>query len=267
MKKIMTTEEIRNTQKELLKYLYDRCHELDIPCFLAGGTLIGAIRHQGYIPWDDDVDVLMYHEDYKKLVASLKDNINENYELMDFENIPNYNSVIAKLCDKRTKVSEDGVEKQWGVFVDIFFLEGLGKDLNQAIKHVKKANKYRSMFYFSLPNKRFTFNLICIMQWGVFLTCRLIGRKFFYKKLVKLANKYPIKDSKYASAIINGAYGIKEITPTYAFMGTVDVKFEELTCSAPRGYDAYLSNIYGNYMQLPPLEQRKAPHELKAWWK
>jgi lipopolysaccharide cholinephosphotransferase len=270
MKKNISSEELKKMELDVLDYIIKRCEALNIKYFLSGGTLIGAIRHQGYIPWDDDIDINMLREDYDILLDDLRKQ-NDNYELLTCIDKKGYRSLTTKLSDKRTQLEESdktlGKIQISGVCVDIFPVDGLGKDENIAHQHLNKILRYRKLFDIgNCPYKASTLKKT-ILRTPIWLMCKILGYKFFYKKIQKLGIMYSVKDSEYVACATSGAYKQREFMPREIYDQAIANPFEKRQCLVPIKYHTYLTIIYNDYMQLPPVEERKAPHELKAWWK
>ena len=139
-KKEISLEEQRDIQKELLKELKEICDNNNIIYFLGGGTLLGAIRHKGYIPWDDDVDVMMPRKDYEILLEIFDDNCKENHKILTYINTEDYYYSFAKIVDTNTILHEGKLRtiKEMGIYIDIFPIDFLPDDKKKTEKIFKK---------------------------------------------------------------------------------------------------------------------------------
>lgn len=255
------SEELKNIQLDLLRKTADFCDHNNIKYFLCGGTLIGAIRHQGYIPWDDDIDISMPRPDYDKFIAMFNKPGNY-YQVIDMSNSPKYGFPFAKVHDTRTFVNELQYAKdKFGVYIDIFPIDGVGEDEQvfrilrwRKILHTKKANYYQR----TIPKKIInTFGKILLLPFSVHQ---------ILKKMDKEARKYPYGSTSKAGVIIN-PYGTREIVNLTVFEHSIPKKFEDREYMVPAGYDTWLRSVYGDYMQLPPEDKRHSPHVSVAYWK
>ncbi|HOZ54116.1 MAG TPA: LicD family protein [Bacilli bacterium] len=269
MKK-MSLEEIKKIELDMLKYLKKICDDNKLTYFLCGGTLLGAIRHQGFIPWDDDIDILMPQEDYIKLFEIFKNNI--NYDILTPYNSKDYYYFFSKIVDKRTVLNEIGLPKikGMGVYIDIFPLYGLSKNNPEDFMNNVKLefqnfvfSKWKLYYADEIFLKRL-FKMIIYFPKYLFLSkTNWHVRK---ERILKMIEKYSFKYSE-KIAFPLAKYGLKEILGKKVYSKTVNVKFEDEYFSAPIGYDEYLSNLYGDYMKLPPVEKRKTHHHFDAYWK
>ena len=160
MKKLLSEEDIRQLQIEILDEVHAFCTANSITYFLAGGTLIGAIRHNGYIPWDDDIDIMMYRDDYNRFINLFNKN-NERYHVFSIENDSGYNYHFAKICDKYTYLDETNLkinDIDLGINIDLFPLDKLPPEANEEniLKELHSLDKkmYGLSFKFSMLYKK-----------------------------------------------------------------------------------------------------------------
>jgi lipopolysaccharide cholinephosphotransferase len=270
MNKKISLPEIREIELDLLKELVKVCKANNLRYFLAGGTLLGAIRHQGFIPWDDDIDVLMPRKDYMQLVEIFNVENKENMKIFSIYNNSDYYYSFLKLVDTRTTLIEHQklLIKDLGVSIDIFPMDGMPESRVETKRLLKKIRQYYKMQYAArLPG----FSSDC--RWYKFVQMYvryILAKRIGYKKLIKnienLTTKYDYETSDYIGCSVAG-YGIKERVSKKAFESAIEVQFEDGYYNAPIGYDEYLSNLYGNYMQLPSKEKRVSGHKTEAYWK
>ena len=270
--------ELRDVQKTavgILQKIDFICQQLHIKYFIAYGTLIGAIRHQGFIPWDDDIDIMMSRPDYEIFMAFWKDNIDnlKPYECMTIENNPLYPHMITRISDSRTWL--DVINEKdcgLGVFVDIFVLEGLGNDYKKALAIMRKARNISSLLFLS-SRKYFHFGLTKgilkkILKIPAYIYTHLLGKMYFVNKSKKLVKGLDFEKSNYVGPVYWLTYSPeKEIIPKNWAEELIRVKFEGYDFFAPEHYDEILRNIYGDYMQLPPEKDRIAHHLYVAYKK
>lgn len=250
----VTSEELKNIMLDLLQKTADFCEKNNIRYFLCGGTLIGAIRHKGFIPWDDDIDIAMPRPDYDRFINMFNQPGNY-YQVIDMSNDKQYGFPYAKIHDTRTFVDELQYKKEhFGVFIDIFPIDGVGEDEQvfrilrwRKILHTKKANYYQRTITKKIIN---TLGKILLLPFSV---------HDIVKKMDSIARKYPFGSMPKAGAIIN-PYGTREIVDLSVFDSAVPKEFEGREYMVPVGYDTWLRSIYGDYMQLPPEDKRHSPH-------
>ena len=271
MKKI-TLEEQKKIELDILKYTKKICDKNNLRYYLAGGTLLGAIRHKGFIPWDDDIDILMPRPDYEKFSEIMK-NENNRYLLLTPEQ-DDYYYLFNKLVDKNTILNEYWTNpiKNMGVYIDIFPLDGFPDDEKEYNIYADKLLKE----YNDLTNSRIDGYKMAIYRWKRVVKCIIKYPLYFAKKiipwkkrqlnLIDNMKKYKYEDSKNVAFILS-AYKKKEILNKKIYDDIILVQFEDEKFNAPSGYDDYLKALYGNYMELPPIEKRKTHHFFDAYWK
>jgi len=261
MKPITTVEELRSIQLEIMQSIHDFCDNNSIRYFLCGGTLIGAIRHDGYIPWDDDIDIFMPRPDYDKFM-DLYNRSNTKYKFVDFKIDSTYRLPFGKVYDTRTVMDEMMYKKDvFGVYVDVFPLDGV-IDAKQ-VERVSQYKKYLNAKKAIIGTKRsFKKNLIILL--GKFLLLPYSVRNILVK-IDNICRQIPYEGSE--KVVFYYGYGPREIVKRSDFAVQIKHKFEDREFYIPVGYDDYLRATYGDYMQLPPEEQRVTHHTYKAWWK
>lgn len=240
------------------------CNQHGLRYFLTGGSMIGAVRHKGMIPWDDDIDVAMPRDDYERLKLIANEAFDKDFELIHTGNNDSYFWRFAKLCHKKTTLVE--IEYPFcieGVFVDVFPLDGLPDNMADRIKHYNRYDKrLRELCLLYQPPKQISFKTP--RRFLSSLKSKFYHMVYSYAKLVdrceSVAKKFSYEESNY---IVNfaGIYGIKEITQKKFFSDYILMDFEGYKLRVPIGYDGYLTGVYGNYMELPPLEKRTPHHK------
>ncbi len=266
MGKQIDLKEMQQVELSILKYVHDICEENQLNYYLCGGTLLGAIRHKGFIPWDDDIDIFMFREDYVKLLEILRINEHDLFEAISFYDNDDYYFSFAKVIHKRTTLIEVDHPKidRLGVYIDIFPIDGLPKQENKSKRHFKKILFLRWLQYLSISKKP-SLDLKGTIKYPIWLLVKAIGTSKILKLIDKVAIKYSAIDSNSVACSVAG-YGIKEIMPKDVFDEKIKVKFEDYEFYAPAGYDVYLSNLYGDYMKLPPKEKRVTHHNNICFW-
>lgn len=259
----MTMKEVQAATKELLVQVDALCMDLGIQYFLIFGSLLGAIRHKGFIPWDDDLDIGMMAADYYKLEKYFKNNTGD-LELHNQETNPNCFYNIARITEKKHRFIFPDQQYESGAFIDIYVFEGLGsdEDLKSWEKRFKHYDKWRKGIYMSVnPTIMYGSNkLHKILNIPFVLFAKKRGKQFFIDKF----NDYKpvdIDESKYI--------GIPRWEPTVYerewFDDLIRVPFEDISVLIPSEYDKILSQEYGEYMQFPPEEKRRPYHGFIAY--
>ena len=262
----LSLQEIKQIELDLLKKFDSFCKENHIRYFLSNGTLLGAIKYKGFIPWDDDIDVFVPREDYNKILAIFKDD--DKYKLFAFERDCKYRFPFAKLCDLNTKKEEQNTDNGviLGVDIDIFPLDAWSDDLNKAKREVKIINKKMHLLGLTKLVKPDSANPIKRMiKRAVMIALKVLGSKFFVRSIIDISQKNNGSESSYLGCKSWCIYGEREILPAEVFSDIIDVEFEGLKFPAPEGYDMYLTSLYGNYRLDPPKEKQKTHHLFKAY--
>jgi len=268
-RKEMTSEELKRCQMDILNVLDAFCKEHNIRYWLCYGTLIGTIRHQGFIPWDDDIDVYMPRPDYERFCQLFPSN-EGRYRVKNLNLDKSYYALpFAKLIDTETVLVEklsDSVEGM-GVNVDIFQLDGLGNDKAEAEKRIMKGRTLmRWMYLCNMHYKKGNTPFIWARNAMVWLMHVLKCKMVPFRAMERLGKKSAYEDSKYVGMLV-GTYGKGEALERAWFDETVIKPFEDGAYPVPAGYDCVLRNIYGDYMKLPPEEKQVTHHSFRAYFR
>lgn len=251
--------QLKTCQLAIFKQFVSVCERLGLRYFVIGGTLIGAVRHQGFIPWDDDIDVAMPRVDYERFLQRAQALMPEYYFLQTFETDPAYPANFAKIRDSRTTFIETSVSKldiNHGVYIDIFPLDYYPENSWKRVwlEFRKKVLTVRVAAQFYLPNEKLHFikNLV-----------RGVSKIFCPSAAVAVRRReWLFTNVKKNGLLCNygGAWGNKEIFPASWFSDVCVMHYEDLVVYGPKDYDKILKHVYGDYMQLPPEEERVGHH-------
>lgn len=266
---------LREIQLETLKnmsVIAKICEENKINYCLAYGTLIGAIRHNGFIPWDDDLDIFMSRNDYEKFKTfcfSHKEDL-KPYELFTPETHPDYPYMIGRFCNiDFDLVAENEKPVGMGIFVDIYPLDGFGSD-EGIIRQKAKWIKLPASCYFLVSQKHFKKTErkgLNLLKFFLFFISKLLGKKFFYKRLIKCSKIFDYEKSKYVACMIWLDEMERAVFEKIDIENTIFHKFEDTEFRIPANYDKILRQTYGDYMQLPPPEKRIGHHFYRIYKK
>lgn len=248
---------------DILLEFHRFCRKENLRYSLYAGTLIGALRHQGFIPWDDDIDVLMPREDYERLFCVYPASQHPEYlKLNDSRTTKGYFYPFMKLEDTRTLMIGKGKEKfRMGLHIDIFPLDGMPKSnimgnaylyLHRMFRHITTlASLHLRVKDRSLPKQLFLL---------IFKIITLGTKSSYWNKISHwLARRYPWEKSQWAGNVIWG-YCTKEKVPSIYYQGNQSVSFESFQFDAIGNADGYLRCVYGDYMTPPPPEKRIPEH-------
>lgn len=262
----MTTEELRkitHMQLDIMDKIHDICVSENIRYYMIGGTLLGAVRHKGFIPWDLDIDIGMIREDYKKFKNACERYLKEPYVYLDHHKcclFPRPHALISRM-DTRVTTKYDRFNPKimdLGIYIDVFPLDNAPDDVELRQKQAKRLLQIRKFKGIRIPYsyshekwKRIAhFVVSAILFW---LPVRTINE---YQQ--KLMMKYEAQDTKCICSMASQYAYTKQCMEKEIYGSPILLEFEGRKYYAPAKYKEYLTRLYGDYMQLPPLEQRNA---------
>lgn len=253
-KRKLTAKEIKQHEVQMLLRFAKFCEEHNIAWSLSGGSLLGAIRHKGFIPWDDDIDLCLSRPNYEYLVENFRD---DKLKLIAFER-DNFLFPFARIIDEHTEIeAEYSQEVNKHLWLDIFPVDGLPQDKKIVKEIYSKCNFYRRMLM--VIDARLGTGRTAFHKYAKYVLKPLasfIGTGRLVKKIESIAKKIPYESAEYVGAITWGLYGVGECMLKSEFEKHVMVDFEGYKFPAFSCWDSYLRGLYGNYMKLPPLEKR-----------
>jgi lipopolysaccharide cholinephosphotransferase len=272
MRQELTQKEIQDVALDILKKVAAICEENDFRYLLMYGTLIGAIRHKGFIPWDDDLDIMMPRPDYDRFLEYMKTHEIPNLKILNPDTSDKYPYMITRVSDDRYEmIADNEIDYGAGVFIDIYPFDGLGTDKKKSIKFGLKGDRISSFCYQasrkSFQKETTTSKIKYMMKLPVYHVSKAFGYKFFQKKLEKLVGKHPYDKSEYVGCVVWLSGGIKDIFKRSWFDDYIMAPYEDSEFRIPKKYDRILRHIYGDYMQLPPESDRVGHHCYKIYRK
>ena len=267
----LSLREIQETELQLLLKFHEICARHGWRYSLSGGSLIGAVRHQGFIPWDDDVDVVMPRPDYDQFTAYCKTE-QIPFGFVHYETVQGYHGLFARLWDRDTVV-EDSVadfDFEFGISMDIFPVEGMGASREEALRIFRKTAWDRELLN-AVAWKKYarskTHGLwMEPIRFMMFVISRFVDPVRLLKKVDRVNRSHPFETSEYAASVC-GVYRTREIMPRKVFSELRDTQFEGHTVKIMQDYDTYLGSLFGDYMTLPPEHKRVSHHTFRAYRK
>lgn len=250
---------------EIVKEVVRLCDKYDLKYYMLGGTMLGAIRHKGFIPWDDDVDLGMPRQDYEAFLKIAPKELEDNLKVVNYRNDPNYQYYITRVLDTDTRVIEERIgndNKYTHASIDIFPIDGTP---NNPV--LRKIYFFRVLYHRALMSLCYKDSIDRKRKRGLlekillFIMERIPVEKVTtpYRQKLKidaLLSSQSVETSKYIGNIM-GAYRTREIVPREFYGKGRYYKFEDIMLRGFEQYDNYLTYTYGAYMELPPKEKRK----------
>lgn len=250
---------LHNRELEIMKYFAKFCEDNNIKYYLAYGTLLGAIRHHGFIPWDDDVDVFVSGEDFLKLQKIFNEKADTTkYFYQTLKTEENYYLLWDKVRLNNTIFVEDGWENNNinnGIFVDVFPLLEYPNSRSEEKKFTRRYKFLRLLIETNIKNNKSRYNNYGTIGKILSIVVRILPQKIRNKIVIKNIEYFCLykSDSKYYYSLDGGAE-IKFLKEP--FDSIEKVKFEDAEFNVPKGYRENLTESFGDYMKLPPEEDR-----------
>ncbi len=264
----LSLEDKKQASLDALIFFRDFCDSNGVEYYLAFGTLLGAVRHNGFIPWDDDVDILIPRPDYNRLISEFRDPEN-NFRLVSCETDSDYMFPYAKIENMRTARVSDGIQDSHGIGIDLFPLDGVPSPLGKAGMHFQFKRKICEMFV----NRFYYYSRLSVHSFMD--RVKRISGQFFLKtgilKCIALWVNSNIYTTEYATskdvAFTTDAYEPEIHVYKREWFSPSTGSFERSDFCIPKNYDAILTLCYGDYMKLPPEEQRVTTHTDEFVWR
>ncbi|MCR5077910.1 MAG: LicD family protein [Prevotella sp.] len=265
--KQIDTEELKRIQLSILSDIDKFCQQDQLTYFLAYGTLLGSVRHQGFIPWDDDIDIAMPRPDYDRFIRSYnsrKGGYEKAYKVISPITDGDYGLPFAKVYDQRTGMDEFLYRQEdFGVYIDVFPIDGVNQNLSQISRSLRWGKLLNTKKAILGNGRSFGKNLVMLLGKVILLP---ISKSSILKRIDAIATAADYNQSDEVACVV-APYSESDIVRKADISTTIKATFEGRQFSVPVGYDTYLRHVYGDYMQLPPVEKRVSTHTFKAWWK
>lgn len=257
------SSELKRLQLSILDAVDDFCTQNRIRYYLAHGTLLGAVRHDGYIPWDDDIDIWMPRPDYERFMDSFRSDHSPCLRAIDFKHDKTYRLPFGKVHDIRTVIDEDLYDEDaYGVFIDVFPLDGYS-----GTHQIKKGRFLRKLL--NVKRSKWSPARSCGKN------CAMVVAKLFLswlptgailRKMDSNAREIPYEEAD--KLIVATIVDIdKAVFPAAAFSSNERHAFEGRSLPVPIGWDSVLQTLFGDYMTPPPPDKRTSTHLAVAYWR
>lgn len=271
----MTTKEVQQVSLDILKDVHEFCVKNGIRYSLSGGTLLGAIRHKGVIPWDDDIDIQMPRPDYERFVRTYTSNKGYQVFSSEVDGVKETRLRLAKVCDMEKTLVDLGplrwTDKNVGIGIDVEPVDGAPNNRHEAEKFMKK------LVYLSRCRNALIVSNVSWKQIAKYRDIRkqikfclqkvssMFINKNSWKKFMELQSYYEYEKSEYF--IASPHYGMREWQPKKNMVSFELHQFEDSQFYIMSGYDDNLRSLFGDYMQLPPEKDRVSHDFMKYYWR
>ena len=279
----VSEKELKEIELNILKVVADFCENNNIRYYLCGGTLLGAIRHKGFIPWDDDIDIMMPRPDYIRFHELFNNKDNERYKVNSILNNPNWITTFAEVEDTKTvkEYKDFNAEYVGGISIDIFPTDGspanylLRRAYWEVMNFIERIailshQKFHVSKHFSDQDSGYT-GLKTVIRTAIKFLSIPLARLTLPLKLDLLVNKigarFDVDKCTYIGAVTFPHYGYKECVQSKPFLKMKKRVFEGYMFNTPDGFEEYLCNLYGDYMKMPSEEKRVSHHNFEVYWK
>ena len=264
--KTIGLDELKLIQLDILSIIDKFCRENHIKYSLGCGTMLGAARHKGYIPWDDDIDIYMLRDEYEKLMAIFPNTLND-IKIASLQRDPQWDRAYSKAYNSRTELQDAGYKYRIGIGIDIFPIDIVPENEQEWLKYDKKRRRYQLIYEWKI-------SMIFRKgrEWWKYLFLpfvKIILIPITSRRIAKFLEKYSMKfkdmDSPYVFECCQGIFQKRPFKKS-TIENLIDMPFEDRIFCGMRDYDEYLSNGYGDWRKLPPEDKRISHHVFKAWW-
>ncbi|MDR4520814.1 MAG: LicD family protein [Nitrosomonas sp.] len=258
-------ERLHEADLAIVKEVIQICERHELIYYMLGGTMLGAIRHKGFIPWDDDIDLGMPREDYEKFLEVAPKELGETLKVVNYKTDPDYHYYITRIQDLESKVMETRHEnygEYTHISIDIFPLDGTPNNKLLRNLYCFRLMAHRAMMSLHYKHgidpdrKRSTTERLMLAILKLLPTEKMFNAYNQKEKCDQILRKYDMKNSLFTGNMM-GAYRTRELVPTDWFGKDAFYPFEDIKLRGFAEYDKYLNHLYGDYMQIPPESSRK----------
>ena len=257
-----TLKHLQQVEMKILKYFIEICEKHNLTYFMYAGSLLGVIRHNGFIPWDDDIDVIMFREDFEKLNKILEKNIDEKYRFFNVLNEETYHYTWGRLTLKNTLFKEwwgDQVDYTPNIFIDIFILDNVPSNKFKKFIHKWKSFTLNQLVIYSILKFENESKIKELIQKTIYYILKIIpvSPSTIKKKCVKSFSKYQYEDCEEVCDFPSENQMQRSFRTDW--LPLKRGKFEDIEVNIPNNYDKILRMDFNEYMELPPEESRFNP--------
>ena len=257
--------ELQNSLLDILKWFNAFCETNNLRYYLLGGTMLGAARHKGFIPWDDDIDVGMPRKDYEKMIKILSGDNNRGKYVLETPDTPSKDFFYAfsKIYDTTTTLIENTKYKiKRGIYIDVFPLDGIGNSEEESKKNFKKVTFHYNMLLSRIGGIRKGRNWFknVAVRFMRLVPSFILNDKKLLSKVVSTCKLYEYDNCSWVGNLL-GAWRFKEIMPKEIIGEPTEYEFEGLKVSGVADADTYLTYLYGDWRKLPPKEKQVSHHD------
>mgnify|MGYP002625378801 CR=1 FL=1 len=264
--KEITFNELKILQMDILSAIDEYCSENGIRYSMACGTLLGAIRHKGYIPWDDDIDIYMPREDYERFNSIFPVVYKDRYKFETIDRDKEWDRPWGKVFDTNTILIEQSKCKNVGVNIDVFPVDTIPADEKTWKQYNRRRLFIQKIYIIKCYRSKSSDGFLKNCEARIIQTILLpFSRHCFSVLINQYAKKYNNSESPFCFEAVQGIFQKRGFNK-YIFDDIIEIPFEDRMFKSFKNYDEYLRNGFGNYMQLPPIEKRVTHHEYKAYW-
>lgn len=258
--------EIKQEELKILQKVVGFCDKKQIKYFLCGGTLLGCLRHHGFIPWDDDIDIAMPRPDYERFLRLVKNNSLGEWIVVRSGEGGDLKYPFTKVMNKNIVVESKSKEDR-NLWIDVFPIDGMPSNLRECERHITKLTWLKRICSIKNLHCRDFIKkdglVIGMLKWTLKVPLVVVPKQVVVNRMIMLARKYGYDKTSYLGIYVWG-YGMSERQKREVFVEGRLGEFEGRKFSIPMGAECYLKSNYGDYMELPPVDQR-VTHEIIAY--
>lgn len=242
------------------------CENNNIRYFLCAGTCLGAVRHQGFIPWDYDADIMFPRPDYEKFIHSYKLDTGKKYEIGALEIDKTWKHQYGRVWDKNTIFRKKNLkDDDIGAYVDIYPIDGFPDNLLAREVYFKRMRLLEILGFCASKTQYKDTEKYIVLKKVLHVVLKPIGWRFFSERMNRLAAKYSFDESRDRGVGIAPGYGKREIMEHSIFESEIKIPFNSIEMAVPAEYDKYLKNLYGDYMKVPEGAMESSYMQVNDW--